>query len=391
MTEQITMEERKGRILVVDDVAKNIQILGNILRKEGYQIAYATNGVDAISMLLQTKFDLILLDIMMPELDGYETCKKIKDMPESKEIPIIFLTARTDTESIVKGFEIGGEDYITKPFNAQELLARVKTHVELRQKKEFLYSINDILKSKVQNKTKELNEANDRLSILEKAKGDFLKLISHEMRTPLNGMVLLTEQLEKTLTSQTQKENIQYLQTSIQKLLKFSSIALLITTLKAESYQLDFKTLPIEGVVKKVIKNILPNYQFKNISVEYDVSKDSVYVVKTDSHLLEECFGIVIDNAYRFTPSYSKILVSIFESDPYIVVKISDSGPGFGEKYLKTLFEYFSTDNIEHHTEGLGLGLSASKLIIDSLGGLINVGNKTDESGAFVTIHLKKI
>ncbi|MBN2693200.1 hybrid sensor histidine kinase/response regulator [bacterium] len=391
MLDNISMEEKKGRILVVDDVAKNIQILGNILRKEGYQIAYATNGADALSMLLQTKFDLILLDIMMPELDGYETCKKIKDMPDSKDIPVIFLTARTDTESIVKGFELGGEDYITKPFNAQELLARVRTHVELRQKKEFLHSINDILKSKVQDKTKQLNDANERLSILEKAKGDFLKLISHEMRTPLNGMVLLTEQLEKTLTSPAQNENVQYLKTSIQKLLKFSSIALLITSLKAESYQLDFKTLPIEGVVKKVAKNIATNYQFKNVDVEYDVSKDNTYIVKADPHLLEECFSIVLDNAFRFSPSGSKITVLIQESDPYITIKISDNGPGFHKKYLKTLFEYFSTDNIDYHTEGLGLGLSASKLIIDSLSGLINVENKTHESGAIVTIHLKKI
>ena len=122
-----------GLVLIVDDVADNIRVLGNMLKNRGYNVIPATSGSQAISIAKARKPDLILLDIQMPEMDGYHTCEAIKADPEMHEIPVIFLTARHDPEDIVKGFEFGGVDYITKPFNSTELFARVSVHIELKK------------------------------------------------------------------------------------------------------------------------------------------------------------------------------------------------------------------------------------------------------------------
>jgi diguanylate cyclase (GGDEF)-like protein len=132
---------KSAYILIVDDTPKNIQLLGTVLKNVGYKIIVASNGLQALGILEKIKPDLILLDVMMPELDGYETCKRIKAIENLKDIPIIFLTARTQPEDIVKGFELGAVDYIIKPFNSNELLVRVKTHLELKFNQELLQTL----------------------------------------------------------------------------------------------------------------------------------------------------------------------------------------------------------------------------------------------------------
>ncbi len=125
--------EKKPMVLIVDDVPKNLQVLASTLRAEDCQIAAATNGQKALDMLNKITPDLILLDVMMPELNGFQVCEKLKADPNTAELPIIFLTARTETEDIVKGFRLGAVDYVTKPFNPAELLARVRTQLELKK------------------------------------------------------------------------------------------------------------------------------------------------------------------------------------------------------------------------------------------------------------------
>jgi PAS domain S-box-containing protein len=139
------MADRNYKILIIDDSPKNIQVVANFLQNEGYDLSFASDGVEAFQVLSKEKFDLILLDVIMPEIDGFEVCKKISTDPEYKDIPILFLTVKTDPDSIVKGFESGGVDYITKPFNPYELLARIRTHLRLRSVQMQLKSNNDKL------------------------------------------------------------------------------------------------------------------------------------------------------------------------------------------------------------------------------------------------------
>lgn len=123
---------RRFKVLIVDDVPKNIQVIANLLGDEEYDISYATNGTQALGQIEEAPFDLVLLDIMMPEMDGYEVCRRIKKIQLTNEMPVIFITAKTDEDSLLEAFNAGGQDYVTKPFNAPELMARVRTHLKLK-------------------------------------------------------------------------------------------------------------------------------------------------------------------------------------------------------------------------------------------------------------------
>ncbi len=131
---QTEQADKRRTILIVDDVPKNIELAANILQAKNYNITFATNGEAALEKVKSIDFDLILLDVMMPGMDGFEVCKRLKADTKTREIPIIFLTAKSETENVVKGFELGAVDYVTKPFSAEELLARVKTHIDIRLK-----------------------------------------------------------------------------------------------------------------------------------------------------------------------------------------------------------------------------------------------------------------
>lgn len=150
--------EHKALILIVDDVAQNIQVLGQVLDREGFSIMAASNGTEALKIVEKRRPDLILLDVMMPEMDGYETCSHLKSNPASASIPVIFLTAKVETEDIAKGFEFGAVDYVTKPFQAVELLARVRTHLEITQ-------LRFSLEQKVEERTMQLQSTLSQLEL----------------------------------------------------------------------------------------------------------------------------------------------------------------------------------------------------------------------------------
>jgi len=144
-----------NKILVVDDIRKNIQLLGSVLGKEGYAVSYATDGAKALEMAASERFDVILLDIMMPEMDGFEVCRRLKQNPETEDATILFLTAKSEQSDIVRGLQEGAVDYLTKPFNTTELLVRVETHMALREAKA------NLLRSKA-----ELEQKNRDLEVL---------------------------------------------------------------------------------------------------------------------------------------------------------------------------------------------------------------------------------
>jgi len=141
---------KNTKILIVDDVTENIQVAMNILQEENYTFSFACDGEEALALIKQEHFDLILLDIMMPKLNGYDVCKQVKLIPETKDIPVIFLTAKNDIDAIAKGFDVGGIDYIVKPFHACELLARIKTHLELSYSRKLLEQKNSDLSLKTE-------------------------------------------------------------------------------------------------------------------------------------------------------------------------------------------------------------------------------------------------
>jgi len=184
------------KILIVDDIPKNIQLAANILQKEGYQMAFAQNGESALSQAQSNRFDLILLDVMMPDMDGFAVCEQLRKNSANRDVPLIFVTAKNLTESIVKGFEMGATDYVTKPFNGAELLARVKTHLELFRSREELKKVNRQLK----------NEIAERMQIeeeLRKSEEKFRHLAVHDNLTGLKNTRYLYQSLPGLITAST--------------------------------------------------------------------------------------------------------------------------------------------------------------------------------------------
>jgi DNA-binding response OmpR family regulator len=170
-------EKKNDRILIVDDTPRNIQVLGTILKEQGYQINVAQNGLQALDVVAKVPPDIILLDVMMPELDGFETCKRLKADPSTDHIPVIFLTAKVETEDIINGFELGAIDYVTKPFNPTELLARVDTHL-------MLYKLKRNLEELVEARTEELREAHRKLQTQVKELESRDRLTQLQMKSP---------------------------------------------------------------------------------------------------------------------------------------------------------------------------------------------------------------
>jgi two-component system, sensor histidine kinase and response regulator len=371
------------KVLIVDDIAKNIQILGNILLGEGYILSYAQNGEQALKLMSATDFDLVLLDIMMPGLSGFDVCETTRQDPKNFDVPIIFLTAKTDKESILKGFQLGAQDYVTKPFSAEELLARVRTHLMLRYQKNQLKKSNETLEQKVEERTLQLSEANKQLKTLEKAKSDFLSIISHELRTPLNGILGLTDILNTSLKSTEHEEYTIYLKEASERLLKFSETAYLITSLNSEGYKLSFTPQKIIYLLESIQEDKATQLEQKNLKIETLVHPKDLQI-NIDFDLIYRCIDSIVDNSIKFAPAKSKIKIICTSDETSKTIEITDHGPGFSNESSSSLFQYFTSDDITH-SEGMGLSLAATKLIMDAHRGQITIKN-TDQGGAQVRL-----
>lgn len=380
------MNKTTDKILIVDDVSKNIQILGNILSLKKFQIAYAQSGQQALDICKTQDFDLILLDIMMPGMDGYEVCKRFKKNPSTSEIPIIFLTAKADMDSIIKGFDMGGQDYITKPFNAAELMARVDNHLLIKRQREQLKLMNNHLEDLVKERTQELEIANRQLSILDQAKSNFLLIISHEIRTPLNGVIGLTELLDKTNIDKNQREYLNYLKDVSARLVKFSDTALLITSLKVNKQVPEILPVSVNQLIADSIIEFHKNNSDSSLQIINNMPPENL-LIKVNSDLMKTCFLSIIENSSKFAGDNAHLEISANISDGTISLKFYDNGPGFSNSAIDHLFELFSAGDILH-AEGTGLGLATAKLILDAHEGSIDVKN-AEPGGAEVNIKFK--
>lgn len=240
-------------ILIVDDIPSNLKVLGNTLHNLGYKFEFSTSGASALQWLTKKSFDLVLLDIMMPEMDGLEVCRRIRQNPQWQNLPVLFLTAKSDKESLLEGFRVGGQDYITKPFDTQELAARVHTQLELRSKTEELNHLNAHLELIVQQRTQELAKANDELQGLDCAKNEFMKIISHELRTPLNGIIGPLQIISAGNKNAELDRWLEMLRESVERLERFTLLTLHITELQSGSNCLRKEPFSVFEMVSEIV------------------------------------------------------------------------------------------------------------------------------------------
>ncbi len=378
------MENENYKILIVDDMPKNIMVLGNNLMNEDYQIAYARSGQEAIELTESNDFDLILLDIMMPNMDGYETCNTILANPKTKDIPIIFITEKNDFDSIVKGFDAGAKDYVTKPFNSSELLARVRTHLELKRSREKLEILNKDLEQKVAERTMQLKSANEKLMRLDSAKSSFLGIISHEIRTPLNGIFGSVEMLNDMHDDEETADIIQMISESAERLLTFSELSTLITELNIDHYQLNKGKINVAELVQMVRQEKILNLSNPDTVKIHFLQEKEKYFIDADKKLIKKIINDVIENSIRFCNEEVEIDIKLEKQDGNIFLNIHDNGGGFAEHILPNVLEVFQADS-ENYVEGKGLNLAAAKLIMEAHNGRIEVYN-IENGGAGVRI-----
>ncbi len=343
----------QGLVLIVDDVPQNLQVLRSTLSKEGYRIAAANNGEVALRYLQKKRPDLILLDVMMPVINGFDVCRQIKEQEHLRDIPIIFLTARTEKEDVLEGFEAGGVDYVTKPFNMAELLSRVKTHLDLKGTQDALRASNQ-----------ELQRLNDE-------KNEFLGIASHDLKNPLTAILMHAQTLatNKVLNSiEEYQETGAAVQSSGERMLDIINNLLNINRLESGHLTPELQIFELQELMGSVGRSFQTQVKRKNIQLEIQYSEDMVFL-KTDEHILLQILDNLISNAFKYSDSGTLIEFGAKTEDEHVQIWIRDQGPGFTEADQEQMFQKFSrlsaqpTAN-EHST---GLGLSIVKKLADML------------------------
>ncbi len=378
------IKDNKPLILIVDDIPKNLQVLSNILNTEGYQISFASDGKQALSVIETTTPDLILLDIMMPEMDGYEVCKQLKKNEKTKEIPIIFLTGKADSDDIVSGLKLGAVDYITKPFNSAELLTRISTHLELKISRDLLLKYNQ-----------ELVSARDELKKLNASKDTFFSIIAHDLRGPFSGFLGLSELLLEEYEDLSQEEVTQ-IADSMNKAAKrlFSFLENLLEWSRTQMGRVEFypNKLDISETITRVFSLFSVTAEDKKIKTINNISKGTF--IFADNNMLNTILRNLISNALKFTKIGGEIVVSMDkQDDDFLIISVADNGVGMNDDAKEKIFRL----DTKHSTpgtaneQGSGLGLLLCKDLVEKHNGSIWVDSEVDKGTTFTfTLPLKE-
>ena len=377
---------QNARILIVDDTLQNIQVLGTLLKKEQYQINVARDGVQALQAVERVSPDLILLDVMMPEMDGFETCRRLKAMADTRDIPIIFLTAKVETDDIVTGFELGAVDYVTKPFNSTELLVRVRTHLTIRS-----------LQQEQKKQVVELAEELDRSEKLQKKIASLTReqeaFLRHELKnriTPIMGYAeLLSLEIDNEQDQQAQwAKNIVIATRAMSSLVDLLKI---LQDIEAGNVTLVKKACDVDQLIRRVTEDLMTVYGNQvNIVYKNHITDNTI---GADSNLLTGVFQNLIKNAVEHVldldnPAERQVRVDIFHENGHIVVKIRNGGEPVPPERVATFFEKFNTDRTRKK-DGTGLGTTYAYLVTRAHGGEITV-DSNETNGTILTVKLNK-
>ncbi|MEI6820363.1 MAG: hybrid sensor histidine kinase/response regulator [Bacteroidota bacterium] len=338
-----------SNILIVDDVPANLKVLGDILKGEGYKVRPVPNGNLALQVAEKEKPDLILLDIMMPDMNGYEVCSRLKEDPNLNDIPVIFISALNDTKDIVKALNSGGVDYITKPFQAEEVKARVATHL------------------KICKQSKELQKLNAQ-------KDKFFSIIAHDLRNPLGGFMALTEMMAADLELipvDEQKELMLNLNQSASNIFNLLENLLEWSQMQRGQIAYNPEMLNLHEVVDECSKSVNETARNKAIEIICDIDND--LKVYADSNMIQTVIRNLVSNAVKFTEKGGKINVYTQTTDEDIEISIKDTGIGMNSMIVENLFKLDGKTN-RAGTEGelsTGLGLILCKDFVEKHGGKI--------------------
>jgi len=342
----------KRKILIVDDVSTNILLIKRILEAD-YTIKTAQSGEEALEILPGYRPDIILLDIMMPGMDGYEVCKRIRSERRYAFIKIILVSARTLIDDRLKGYEVGADDYVTKPFVKRELLA--KTNVFARLKHE-----------------EEVNQL----------KNDLLTLFSHETRTPLSAIIGLSDILMRNNTiGDDIKTRIDMISTKAHELLEFAEKTSLLCSLK-DDRRLHYSPMLLDDVFQGIIESFQTQLKEKNLTVIRD-QLESIQCM-ADWALMRKAFTYVLENAIKYSENNGNIELQASIVNDQCRISFIDYGCGIRSEWIETIFDEFAIRDIMHHKKGQGLSLAITRHVLELHGGAIRVNPDRKQGAHFI-------
>lgn len=416
----------KGDILVVDDRADNLRLLSTMLSDQGYKVRKIIKGELTFDVAQVNPPDLILLDIMMPNISGFDVCQQLKADDRTRSIPIIFLSASDEPLDKVKAFSIGGEDYITKPFEIQEVIARIEHQLRLvRLQKQLrsqnhqlqaevkerlkaeaaLQKINDELEERVNQRTVELTQANHQLQQLgqqlqqalaqeqelSQIKSRIITTISHEYRTPMAIISSSTGVLEEyfdRLNTQLRHKHLKRIQGAIQHMTALVDDVIFLNHLEFEAFELNLHQVSLKDVLQSTIADLTqsqPNAHTIEIQMHDDCNQQT-----TDARLLTKIMFNLLSNAIKFSPQSPQVQIQVNCTAQAFYLHVHDAGIGIPDDEIDHVFESFyrasNTDNIQ----GVGLGLALVKKCLDLLSGEITLKSSLNQ-GTTASIQVPRL
>lgn len=363
--------DKVERILAIDDTPDNLILLQTILEVEGYEVELVADGVTALSRIASSPPDLIMLDVMMPGMDGYEVTRRIRSNPEIPYIPILLLTAFHET-SVVQGLDAGADDFIRKPYDQDELMARVRSLLRLK------HSIDEQRK-------------------MARQREDFVSRLTHDLRTPLvaaDRMLNLFQQEAFCKISPEMKQAIAAMLRSNHNLMAMVNNLLEVYRFEAGKKTLQFESCDIKEIVLEVVQELSPLAIEKGLSVNVDASdldkQGNAGIVMGDRLELRRVVSNLLGNAIKFTDT-GGVNIRLFETDnngdkSWVTIEVQDTGYGIASEDMPNLFERFRQG--KNKRAGSGLGLHLSRRLVETHGGTIEVSSELGKGSTF-TVRLK--
>ena len=350
-------------ILVIDDESRLRMNLRAFLEDTGYQVLEAASGAEAFGLLDQQRPSLILLDINMPGMSGYDVCRHLKADPDTAEIPVIFLSAFLWATDKVAAFDCGGVDYVTKPLQFEDVAARVRTHLEIHRQRRLL------------------QEQHDSLARLEAQRNAFTHMMAHDMKSPLTGLMcslgLALEGLPPQLS--TERSHLKRAQACAERVLSMINKMLELNRLETGSMPLSRCHFDLSGLARETADSLHCIQGHRRLTVSGPVSGNA----SGDQELVRRVLTNLLENAFKFTPDGSAIEVQVTYPGAFARVAVIDEGPGIAPEHHRAIFGKFSQASTEYRNNGFGLGLAFCKLAVEAQGGEIGVESRPGKGSAF--------
>lgn len=404
----------EGIILIIDDSPDNLRVLSKTLTTYGYAVRCVTNAGMAFVSIQNSPPDLILLDIRMPGMNGYEVCKQLKQDPNARDIPVIFLSALDDVEDIVKAFQVGGVDYITKPFQTEEVLARIRNQLTIQKLTKQLSVQNQHLLQEIEERKKfeqalcqeiqrrvlvesSLQDAKNAAEAANYVKSTFLGQMSHELRTPLNAILGFTTLMKSETTLMPQhQEYLTTIDDSARRLLKLINNILTITNSESSQLKLSNQEFDLHQLLDSVVSLWQPKATNKGLQFEFRRTARVPQYVYTDESKLRQILMNLLDNAIQVTERGAVgVKVDIEEKFAIapettctLTIEVQDTGKELAFEDLDTLFQASSqTETNQQLAQELGLSLLLIRQFAQLMGGGV-VFKSLGSQGSLVRVHL---